>query len=398
MDQPAAITRTTPGLAPTDVFVQPMRTVTYLFNTGAWVAATVRSSSEKQLKIPYAVAFDGIVQPKAPGWPQRIVGRVPFRVKVPSGTQVSLFLNTDSLPEARRNPVYAVTPTQRDISVTITETRGSILQTADTPTLFRSSVDPSTNGLTDHYTAPLHGNIWARVSRVYTAEEAQSLIPGDADAGVRNAVLSIYRVLGSATLSVQCASPAGRRVVVTFSDSENPRQNVSNYTLLRDGLTRVHPFGFYALIDAARSAGATQLSVTSCWRPSLGSIAHRAGLGLDVNVIGDARGTVRVNRAELIGRGPDVPWVTADEQQRYRARSTDRQAWATELERNKPPLFTAFQQSLRASPYVKQLFDPWYMDANAKDAIAPSYNEQVSANERLHNNHLHITLDVPGVL
>ncbi|TWI07296.1 hypothetical protein [Aerolutibacter ruishenii] len=398
MSQVIAATQTTPGLEPTKVPVTPLRTVTYLFNTGTWVPANVGSSSEKYLKIPYEVAFDGVVQPKSRGWPQRIVGRTPFRVQVPAGTQVSLFLNTDALPGARHKPVYAVRTGQRDVVVTVSETRGTALATPDSPVFSHTAVDPRSGTQTDYYKAPLHGNIWARISKVYTADDALALVPASADAGVREAVLSIYRVLGSTTLVVRCAAPEGHQLAVVFADSENPRQNISNYTLLRDGLTRVHPLGFFALIDAARIAGATQLSVTSCWRPSLGSIAHRAGLGLDVNIIGDAQEDVRFNRAELIGQGPDVPWVTPAEVQSYRDRRANRAAWVEELEGSKPRLVADFQRLLRASPHIKQVFDPWYMDANTKDDVAPACNEQVSVNEKLHNNHLHITLDVPGVL
>lgn len=398
MSRVNAATRTTSGLIPTDVPVPATRTVTYLFNTGSWVSASVRTSSEKQLKLPYEVAFDRVVHRKERGWPQRIVGRSPFRVQVPVGTQVSLFLNSDALEGARRHPVYSVTPTEHDVTVTITETRGSAPGTSDAPVLSHSAVDPSTKRMTDYYTAPLHGNIWARISRVYTEAEAQALIPVDADGGVREAVASIYRVLTSSRLTASCSSPTGHRVVVSFSDSDNPRQNVSSYQLLRDGLTRVHPLGFYALIDAARLSGVTQLGVTSCWRPSLGSIAHRAGLGLDVNIVGDEQSSVRVNRAELIGRGPDVPWVTEEEKRLYRERQSSLGSWTSEVDRSKPQVFGGFQRALQASPYVKQLFDPWNMDANTQDAVGAAYNAQTSANEKLHNNHLHITLDIPGVI
>jgi len=49
---------------------------------------------------------------------------------------------------------------------------------------------------------------------------------------------------------------------------------------------------------------------------------------------------------------------------------------------------------------VKQLFDPWYMDANTADNIPAAPNEQreANANERTHNNHLHITVLEPKIL
>lgn len=393
-----ANTRTTAEVAPTDVPVPATRTVTYLFNTGTWAGAT---ASETGLKIPYQVAFNGEVRTRARGWPNRIIGRRPFQLQVHAGTAVSLFLNTDSLEGNRLHPVYAVTAGDNDVHVTITETRGTAPTSTATPSFQRSGIDPRTNRQTDFYTAPLHGNIWALVSKVYTEEQARAQMPSTADAGVHEAVASIYRGLTQAGLTVACISPRDHRIAVTFNDSENPRQNVSHYDLLRDGLTRVHPLGFYALLEAGRVAGVTQINITSCWRPSLGSIAHRAGIGLDVNIIADAGTTIRLNRSELVGGGPDLPWVSATEPQLHRRRGDNpqaRAAWIAEMEAQKPALFQSFRDSLQTSPHTQQLYDPWYMDNNTGDNTAPVPNDQTAGNPKPHNNHIHLTVNAPGVL
>jgi hypothetical protein len=310
---------------------------------------------------------------------------------------VSLYLNTDSLEGFRHHPVYVVTPTERDVYVTVTETRGQRLNTTAITNFSRTANHPVTGRQTDYYTAPLHGNIWALISRVYTRADAENLIPADADAGIREAVIAIYGVLTQEEISIRCTVPDGHRILATFTDSDNPRQNVSNYDLLRDGLTRVHPLGFYALFEAARVAELAEMNITSCWRPSLGSIAHRAGIGLDVNTIHDGDRHIQLNRGEVIGSGPDTPWVSPQEPALYRGRRRDRDAWTAEVERTKPEAFQVFRDSLQNSDHIRQTLDPWYMDSNTRDAVAPAYNEFVTPNERTHRNHLHVTLNVPEI-
>jgi hypothetical protein len=53
------------------------------------------------------------------------------------------------------------------------------------------------------------------------------------------------------------------------------------------------------LLAEARAAGVTELRITSGWRPMLGSIAHRAGLGLDIDYAESATEHVALNRAAL---------------------------------------------------------------------------------------------------
>lgn len=101
----AAATTTTQHPAPTRVPVSPTRAVTYKLVTGPWAGP---ESSERNLKIPYQIAFDGIVQRRQRGWPQRIRGGVELTVRAPQGTQVSLYLNTESLEGTRQHRVYDV--------------------------------------------------------------------------------------------------------------------------------------------------------------------------------------------------------------------------------------------------------------------------------------------------
>jgi hypothetical protein len=78
-------------------------------------------------------------------------------------------------------------------------------------------------------------------------------------------------------------------------------------------------------------------------------------------------------------------------------RNTAEEAWTKELEKNQPASVKLFRGSLIKCTCVNQLFDPWYMDDNTHDKIAPVPNTQTKkgkeeSNETLHAHHLHITV------
>lgn len=257
---------------------------------------------------------------------------------------------------------------------------------------------------------------------------------------VTDAVLGIYAVLDRAALKV------------TFSDSENPRDNITRYTLLADGLPRVHPGGYAALFNAALDNGIESLNVTSCWRPLLGSIAHRAGLGLDVNYVGKTRMNRQELRASLEGRKPrgtgngndadnvsDAEVVAfkefeesivADKKARAALVAANKEAaraksqpklspeakaaaeknkdaakaaseaaadasvraeskWNAERSSGEPAAVHLFRASLLRCACVAQLFDPWFMDSNVRDSRAPEPNMQRGASSSNERLHAH---------
>lgn len=212
-------------------------------------------------------------------------------------------------------------------------------------------------------------------------------------------------------------------LAVEFEDSDNPRKNVVHYQLLSDGLTRVHPGGYAALFNAAIDNGIDKIVVTSCWRPLLGSIAHRLGLGLDVNYVG----SVRLNRQEL--KTGQAAYTDADanvsseevvlykqmnaaKDERERAEEAARKSrsdtanikleaavqaeqvaiekWDSERNRHEPPKVRAFRSSLLRCTCVSQLFDPWYMFGSV--VSNGKANRQETENEKTHSHHLHITV------
>lgn len=78
-----------------------------------------------------------------------------------------------------------------------------------------------------------------------------------------------------------------------------------------------------------------------------------------------------------------------------------RKKWNEERNASEPDHVRRFRTALLRCRCVKQLFDPWYMDANTHDEEPPEPNMQRGAstsNERLHAHHLHITIDEPALL
>jgi hypothetical protein len=89
------------------------------------------------------------------------------------------------------------------------------------------------------YTAWLTGDVWKKISHRYTVQEAEDLIPATTIAEIKIAVRSIYLELKWPVLVVAISKTETHpesKVRVEFQDSSNPRNNVSKYELLTDGL------------------------------------------------------------------------------------------------------------------------------------------------------------------
>jgi hypothetical protein len=281
------------------------RKVTYVFDTGA---------TSSDLRIPYAVAVDGEVSSEYHEKPKRVRGKHgTIEVDVAPGKKVQLYLNSDAHPSYRKKPVYAVTVADHDVKVKIKEKTGKH-STPDTPQ--HSATDEEQGVAT--YDAPLTGDIWMKVTHRYDTSEVDALLPAGTRAEVKAAVRTIYEGLSKKTLTIHVAAtddePAAK-LAVTFNDSSNPKNNITSYDLLKDGLPRVHPAGYAAVFGAALAARAPKMTMSSAWRPCMGSIAHRAGLGLDVSSLGE----VRMNREELLSNDPngDTSNVSDEEKKLY---------------------------------------------------------------------------------
>jgi hypothetical protein len=422
--------------------------VSYKFDTRATSAALV---------LPYVVSIDGQVLPEYADKPGALRGQRTIDLLVNPGSKVALFLNSDVHPAHRSNPVYALEVGRDVVQVNIVEKKGRIgheLATLRAP-VCRPGATPGKR--LQVYDAALTGDIWMQISHLYTSAEADALLPADTAPAIRAAIRSIYAGLPRPEVSVKfAASDIGPaltlRVVFRDEMQGNVRDNTTHCPWLTGILTRTHPCAFAALLTEAHAAGVTSVAVTSGWRPSLGSIAHRAGLGLDITYLEGGGQTVFLNRASLTngsaaGNGnvsarEKVLWrehqdAKAERATRERERgemrdrlarnresgnpaqlvseladanvrlvaardreNIAREEWDRERNLHEPVLICKLRNRLVRNASVKQLFDPWYMDADTADQIAPVANEQrrTNPNERLHNNHLHITVREPKIL
>ncbi len=445
--KPDATCTLSPAGAVTTVLVGPKCRATYEFNTKATSAG---------LTIPYVVAVNGQVlsefaaKPGALGKSRKIV------IVADPGSRIALFLNSDVHPAHRKNPVYALQLGSNDVHVKVTERKGRIGH--EWPTVGQRYCRTGPKGeVIDVYEASLTGDIWMAISHVYTAAEADALLPVDTSAAVRAAVCSIYAGLRRPELIVHFPasdSAPGLTLKVEFREEmqDNVRANTTWCPWLTGILPRTHPCAYAALLTEAHAAGVTAVRVTSVWRPSFGSIAHRAGLGLDITYIEGGAKKAFFNRAFLVNllapKNGNVSerekalWrdyqnakadLAAREKERDAAErqfkrnrdparvaqlrgelviaqdrvdvlsgraATARKDWDDERNRNEPTLIRGLRDRLSQNRSVKQLFDPWYMDANTTDSIPPVPNEQrvSNQNERVHNNHLHITVREPKIL
>lgn len=444
---------TTPGSC-VDCPIEINRRVSYLFRTGLWDKVL---PSEKTLKIPFAYAVNGKVNAdfaKATGIIHAYQAK--DNIFVEPGQTVSLYLNSDAAPANRKNPVFAITPKDHDVEVVIHEKRGK-LGSDDTPKFKETKEITGKSGVkrkVDVYEATLTGDIWLKVSHKFTLDEAKALTPVDAAPEIRAAVLKLYDGSQHGILSISMKNADGKAQVVdlSFEDAANPRENVTSFDMNKDGLPRVHPRAWVALIEAAFKAGVTKVQTSSAWRPQLGSILHRSGLGLDVSYLDKTP----LDRGELIKDGPDTANVSEEEKKLYKEKEaaeaearkaavdlkkleserdallalkktapnkaspiremelekeipvavakvkdadkkskTADQAWNDERDKNEPVAVKTFRKQLSTAKYVKSIFDPWFMDGDTHDAKPAKPNVLKDGNEKLHRNHLHVTIDDP---
>jgi hypothetical protein len=420
---------------------------------------TYRFAFRGKLSMPYAVAVNGKVLAAFKDRPKRTDSKIP--VVVDAGQTVQLYLNSDAHPAFRQHPVYEVKVGDDDVEVVINEIAGKHTDT-DTPVMGKLTKNEATGRSLQRMSAKLTGDIWMKVSHKYTASEVDTRLPAETSADAKAAIKRIYTGLSSPTLTIETPAKDGkpaRTLTVKFSDSSNPKENISSYALLSDGLPRVHPGGYAALLNAALEAEVPSIMVSSCWRPMLGSIAHRAGLGLDVSVVGgttmnrqELRRALSASHTNPHGNGNDKDNVTDAEvkafgeyeqaivddkraqadlkeaskavvvtrhsgdsdalkaaqarareaakaaQETTQATTEKRGKWNAERDAGEPNHVHQYRASLLQCACVRQLFDPWFMGVNVKDGAEPVPNMQKSSNEALHAHHLHITVDEPNIL
>jgi hypothetical protein len=379
----------------TTVPLTQSRMLTYLFKIG----------SSRSLAIPFSVEVNGKISPEFRDAAGKLQAGRPLHLKVREADKVSLYLNSDALPGRRTEPAYSVTIDGADAQVDIVETNGR------RPEVPPQIISTKQGGSTIHHSALLTGDIWARISHRFTPEEAVKLLPADAVAGAKLAIAQLYADFRDPTLDVDLGSRSRLRLYFNASAFDNVRANVSCASAQATSIQRTHPLGFYVLFQAALECGLGGMHIESCWRPLLGSIAHRSGLGIDITSIraGDGR-EISLRRTNLLN-GQGGGYVSELEQQLYRdyeaakrLAQTDKtpqseqkrklalKLWDQERQKNEPELVVRFREFIAKSAYVTQTLDPWLLEKDTQGSKRIEPNEQISEIEKLHNNHFHLTI------
>lgn len=429
--------------------------VTYHFNI----------TSKTSLKLPYAYAINGKVDAAFAKKASYLScdSKTGLAIHAEQGAKIELYIGSDAHPDFRKAPVYAFTVGDAPAEIRITEKKGKHADTATLSFKETKEVKDDKSGKTTrthHHTGTLTGDIWLKVTHKYTEAEAKARIPAATAAAIRDAVLKLYggKHTGDLSVSVEQADKTTRTVTLSFAASENCSDNINDFNLYTDGLPRVHPQAWVAVIETALEVKVGKVTISSGWRPMIGSILHRVGLGLDVNYLDKTRLNRRELRPEKYNAAPDTDNVSTEEKKLFdekvkaekdeasavakleklkkeqdaltKAKKTDpgtvnplreaalpgeikaakadsdakeearkkaNEAWSAERDKNEPASIKSFRTHLMKCDCVRSVFDPWFMDANTKDKVTPKPNVQQDSNETLHADHLHLTVRDEGL-
>jgi len=380
-----------------------------------WEFDTTGGSKNALQSLPYFVAEMSGNEGKPLMKAQRVAlmrnGKI--RQKVPFGKEVALYLGNDAKPRYRTTPLYRVKADEglTDVVVKISEVKIARYNAAkELPS------SPVTTGTKKVYSALLYGTTWFKFSHKFTAEEALAEGRGESQE-IGAALRSIFggdAVVNGNTISLTVAKPNKRNMKILWNASafQNCMENIPSVSDLETAkdeiIPRVHPQTYKAFLKAAFEMDAAELEIASGWRPMLGSVLHRVGVGLDVSrIIVDgqnmgfrrertAADTDYINLMAQKRRLQGKKTLTEDEKIELKELATQetskRNAAATAIYNNEKAPIRKFVSKLRENDDVKQTFDPWEMDVNTRDDRPATPNHLITGNETLHRNHLHITV------
>lgn len=406
-----AVTNSTPNSC-VDVPVLPVVTVTYAFVAQGEEKVCTRSSKLRGLAyVPAAGDSPDQARPLE-GFeePARLGDDKVISVKVRAGQTVGLFLGSDAKNGYRKHLLYQVRTDSKDVQVTIREQPG-LHDGTDTPTLERADEALA------QYSAALTGDVWLRASHVYTADEVDELVADLLPPLARQAVRAIYDgSLEGPPWHLHVPMEGQRIILLRWQKgfATNARQHIRQpIDERRDILPRVHPACYGVVLRAAFEAGIDTLEVSSGWRPMLGSVLHRMGIGLDVVALERNAATSRLRRTYTEAEGkakkavaeaqhalkelldqkpPDHARIQAARRQLKEAE----EAYARAIRVEESADVRRFREVLLGMrDHVRQIFDPWQMEPDTGDGVAPTLNKLETDNERVHHDHLHITIHDP---
>lgn len=385
--------------------------------------------------LPYAISIDGVVLPAFAEKPYQTEQKEPtIAIKfVKAGQKVALYLGSDAKTKLRNTPLFEVTAGQHDINVVIQETAGK--HAADTTVKLKSS---DKDKKVDTYTGTLSGDLWMKISQKFSAADVDAELPADALPELKDAIKKIY------SGQFDSLDPLDLKVIVDKKSIflswqsaafNNCRQNIPQVDVVNDVIPRVNPKTYYAALRAAQLCQLDGLEISSGWRPMVGSVLHRIGVGLDVAQLqkdkkpqdierpfkpeekalrdeAEAKAKMSKEKADELKKlktakpkegekPPTAEEIKQAETELQAAQKAEEAAHKKHLEyirETDPKSMSAYRAELAGmKTLVRQLFDPWKMDSNTTDDEPATDNTKIDdvqnkSNEWLHRNHLHITV------
>ncbi|MCA3162062.1 MAG: hypothetical protein ING27_07930 [Burkholderiales bacterium] len=248
--------------------------------------------------LPYAISIDGVVLPAFAEKPYRTEQKEPtIAIKfVKAGQKVALYLGSDAKTKLRNTPPFEVTAGQHDINVVIQETAGK--HAADTTVTLKSS---DKDKKVDTYTGTLNGDLWMKISQKFSAADVDAELPADAAPELKEAIKKIYSgqfdsPMPDLKLEVSLGDKKSIQLNWQTAAFNNCRQNITQVDVVNDVIPRANPKTYYAALRAAQLCQLDGLEISSGWRPMIGSVLHRIGVGLDVVKLENSKEKTLLNR------------------------------------------------------------------------------------------------------
>lgn len=380
-----------------------------------WDFDTTHGSGKKLDGLPYFVAeMNGDRgTPLVEGQKVQLMTGNKIRLKVPFGKSVALYLGSDAKAKYRTKPMYKVKAEEEfsDIVVKVREK----MERVDLPAK-ELPHDEVVEGHKKTFVADLYGTTWMNFTHKFTEAEAGEMA-ADGGSHVQEAVKQIYRGEPEAAgtgLALTVKKPNNKPLKINWPAEAFTNckatipaaQGASGWK--SEIVPRVNPNTYQAFIQAAFEMDAEEILINSGWRPMLGSVLHRIGIGLDV-------GSIKINgHAKLIKRSSTPAEHTYNaalaetaklEKKKNRTPEEDKRlnelkatngdkakAASDAIKSTDSDVLRQYLAKLRANGEVRQTFDPWEMDQNTRDNVAATQNHSGSGLETLHLTHLHITV------
>lgn len=242
-----------------------------------------------------------------------LVHKILLPLRFEPGTTVGFCINVDAKKKFREYPLWQVTAGDNDIVVDVFETYGqNALDDSAKKATTRDEGSKSQPHPVDYYTAQLSGAVWMRSTHPFTEADVDSLQADVATEAVKAALKKIYKaefVKVGTDFAVDIPrqqddkDTTSTRLFWIRSENGNCINNINALKVEQEVPRRIHPAAYAAAAKAAHEAGVTEIQFTNSWRPMLGSMAHRSGLGLDIKWLAAGKEKHRLNRDGLLNKG-----------------------------------------------------------------------------------------------